>query len=72
MKLRYYEDTDTLVLVLSDEPSTESAEVARNVVVDLDAADNVVAIEIEHARSFFKPEEIASGKLSLESIRRAG
>jgi uncharacterized protein YuzE len=70
MKLRYYEDTDTLVLVFSEAPSTESAEIAKNVVVDLDAADQVVAMEIEHASTFVSADELRSGRLQLESIRK--
>ena len=70
MKLHYYEDTDTLVIVFSDEPSTESTEIAKNVVVDLDARDQVVAMEIEHASTFVGAEELRSGKLQLESIRK--
>jgi len=72
MKLRYYQDTDTLVFVLSDAPSADSAEIAENVVLDMDSNDNVVSIEIEHASSFVDPQEIKSGRLKLENMRRAG
>jgi uncharacterized protein YuzE len=71
MKIRYYEDTDTLVIVLSEAPSTESTEIARNVVLDLDADNNVTAIEIEHASAFIKREALAAGNLPFQSVRKA-
>jgi uncharacterized protein YuzE len=49
MRLEYYSDTDTLYIQLRDEPGADAQEVADDVVLDLNAADDVVGIEIEHA-----------------------
>ena len=49
MKFEYYSETDTLYILLKDEPATEVREVAPDIVLDLDSSGEVVGIEIEHA-----------------------
>lgn len=50
MKVRYFADTDTLLITLSDKAVVETHDLGENSVVDLDAAGRVVAITLEHAR----------------------
>jgi len=49
MKVHYYQDTDSLYIDLSEKAGVASREVAQGVVLDLDAAGQVVGIDIEHA-----------------------
>jgi len=49
MKVHYYQDTDSLYIDLSEKAGVESREVAQGVVLDLDAAGQVVGIDIDHA-----------------------
>ena len=49
MKARYFTDTDTLLLELSDLPSADTRELDENTVLDFDASGNICAITIEHA-----------------------
>lgn len=49
MKLRYFTDTDTLFMEISDAASVETRELDENTFVDLDEQGNVCAITIEHA-----------------------
>ena len=42
MKLKYYADTDSLYIDLSEKPSTESREVSEGIVLDYDAQGNLV------------------------------
>jgi uncharacterized protein YuzE len=49
MRLEYYSDTDTLYIQLRDEPGADAQEVAEDIVLDFNAAGEVVGIEIEHA-----------------------
>ncbi len=49
MKLRYYQETDSLYIELQSRPGVEALEIAPNLVVDLDADGNVVGLDIDHA-----------------------
>ena len=49
MKVNYYAETDSLYIDLSDQPSSESREVSEGVVLDYDAAGNLVGIDIDNA-----------------------
>ena len=58
MKVKYFEDTDTLHVELSDSNVVETKELNENLFVDLDADGRVVSLTIEHARA-------TSGKLDF-------
>lgn len=49
MKLKYFEDTDTLYIEFRDSDIVESKDLDENTVLDLDGAGNVCAITFEHA-----------------------
>jgi uncharacterized protein YuzE len=49
MKLNYHAETDSLYIDLSEKPSVESREVSEGVVLDYDAAGNLVGIDIDNA-----------------------
>ena len=50
MKLRYFNDTDTLLLELTGSEITETRDLNDDTIVDLDKKGNIVSITIEHAR----------------------
>lgn len=49
MKVKYFEDTDTLYIEFRDHDITESRDLDENTVLDLDTDGNVCAITFEHA-----------------------
>lgn len=49
MKLHYYPETDSLYIALNSRPSADSREIADGLVLDFDAAGNVVGIDIDGA-----------------------
>ena len=49
MKVRYFTDTDTLLMQLRDVPVAETRDLDENTVLDLDSHGNICAITIEHA-----------------------
>ena len=49
MKIKFYDDTDSLYIDLSEKTSAESLEVAPGIVVDFDADNQIVGIDIDHA-----------------------
>lgn len=58
MKVKYFEDTDTLHVGLSNSDAVETKELNGNLYVDLDADGRVVNLTIEHAKA-------TSGKLDF-------
>jgi uncharacterized protein YuzE len=63
MKLSYYPDTDSLYIDLSETPSVESREISEGVVLDYDAAGNVVGIDIDNASQKVALQELTLSKL---------
>ncbi|MCX6114016.1 MAG: DUF2283 domain-containing protein [Proteobacteria bacterium] len=63
MKVRYFEDTDTLYIELSDREPAKTEDLNDNVMLELDKDGKVVGLTIEHAKE-------AKGKLefSYETI----
>ena len=49
VKIRYYQETDSLYIEFKPAPGTETREVVGGVNVDLDAAGEVVGFDIDHA-----------------------
>jgi uncharacterized protein YuzE len=49
MKVRYFTDTDTLLMQLRDAPVVETRDLDENTILDLDRHGNICAITIEHA-----------------------
>ena len=49
MKVKYFEETDTLYIEFRDSGITESRDLDEDTVLDLDAGGNVCAITFEHA-----------------------
>lgn len=49
MKIRYFQDTDTLHIELRPAAVKETRDLDENTVLDIDADGGIVAITIEHA-----------------------
>lgn len=49
MRIRYFKDTDTLLIEFKEAPVAETRELDENTVLDIDAQGNVCAITVEHA-----------------------
>jgi len=58
MKMRYYKDTDSLYIDLSEKSSVESLEVAPGIVVDFDENKNIVGIDIDRASQILNLSEL--------------
>ena len=50
MKIKYFQDTDTLYIEFKAGTIEESRDLDENTILDLDAAGNICAITIEHAK----------------------
>lgn len=49
MKLNYHPESDSLYIDLSEQPSVEDRELSAGVVLDYDAKENLVGIDIDNA-----------------------
>jgi uncharacterized protein YuzE len=67
MKLNYYPETDSLYIDLANRSSVESREVSEGVVLDYDAAGNLVGIDIDNASSKLDLRELTLSKLPTET-----
>ena len=63
MKLNYYSDTDSLYIDLSEQPSVESREISEGIVLDYDAAGNLVGIDIDNATRKVELKKLTLNKL---------
>ena len=50
MKVKYFADTDTLLIELRSGSVAETRDLDENTVLDLDGAGNICALTIEHAK----------------------
>lgn len=49
MKIRYFEDTDTLYIEFSDAPVVETKDLDENTILDLSTDGKISALTLEHA-----------------------
>jgi uncharacterized protein YuzE len=66
MKVRYIQDTDTLLVDFSDRRVTETRDLNENVLVELDEGGRVVSLTIEHAKQQTDIAEFSSQLAGLE------
>lgn len=50
MKVKYFQDTDTLYIEFRSDLVTETKDLDENTLLDLDSEGNVCAITVEHAK----------------------
>jgi uncharacterized protein YuzE len=65
MKVRYFADTDTLLIEFRDAPIAETRDLDENTILDVDAQGNICSITVEHASKradapHFSYEEVAA------------
>ncbi len=65
MRIRYFEDTDTLFIEFRDVPVAETRDLDEATLLEIDAQGNICAITIEHASSragipHFSYEQVAA------------
>jgi uncharacterized protein YuzE len=71
MKFNYYPETDSLYIDLAERPSTDSQEVAPGVVLDFDAEEGLVGIDIDHASQGVNLSRVETTSLPVASASPA-
>ncbi len=49
MKIKYFKDTDTILMIFKDAEIADTRDLDENTLVEFDAEGNLVSITIEHA-----------------------
>ncbi len=49
MRIRYFKDTDTLLIEFKEAPVAETRDLDENTTLDVDAHGNICSITVEHA-----------------------
>jgi len=68
MKLLYYPETDSLYIDLAERPSVDSREVTPGVVLDFDAAGELVGIDIDQASRHLDLSGLEGGSIPVEMV----
>ena len=63
MRLSYFADTDSLYIDLSEEPNVESREISEGVVLDYNAAGQLVGINIDEASKRVRMDKLILSQL---------
>ncbi|MCE2391747.1 MAG: DUF2283 domain-containing protein [Proteobacteria bacterium] len=69
MKLHYYPETDSLYIELRAKPGAETREVSDGLNVDLDAAGDVVGLDIDQASQRLDLSTLETEALPLRTLR---
>jgi uncharacterized protein YuzE len=64
MKIKYFEDTDTTLVELSNHTISETKEINENIYIDLDEQGQLVNMTIEHASAQTDMQEFAFQRIS--------
>lgn len=50
LKIQYFSDTDTLLVIFNENPVAETKDFDENTIIDLDDRGDLVSMTIEHAK----------------------
>jgi len=68
MKVKYYKDTDSLYIDLSEKKSSSSQEVAPGIVIDFDDKDNIVGIDIDTASENMNLSRVELSNIPMKEL----
>ncbi len=63
MQIRYFPDTDTLLIDFVDKEIVETRDINENILVELDEGGDLVSMTIEHAKSQMNVESFSYEKV---------
>jgi uncharacterized protein YuzE len=71
-RMAYFEDDDVLHLAISDEPEAKSVELSPNITAELNAAGELIGIEILDASTYLRDSILDSVQARVLQLARAG
>jgi uncharacterized protein YuzE len=70
--MSYFEDEDVLHLVISEESESDSVELSPNITAELNAAGELIGIEILNASKYLRDSILDSAQARMLRLPRAG
>ena len=64
MEMKYFPDTDTLLISFAQQDIAETRDVNENIVIELDSDGHLVSMTIEHAKRHMDIEDFSYQKVS--------
>ena len=64
MQIKYFQDTDTLLINFSNKLIVETKDLNDNVLIELDEVGNVVSMTLEHAKNYANVFDISYQQLA--------
>lgn len=71
-QMTYFEAEDVLHLVISEEPEADSVELSPNITAELNAAGELIGIEILHASTYLRDSILDSAQAKMLRLPRSG
>ena len=71
-RMAYFEDDDVLQLAISDDPEADSIELSPNVTAELNAAGELIGIEILDASSYLRDSILDSAQARILRLASRG
>ncbi len=65
MQIKYFQDTDTLLITFNNNLIHETKDINENTLVELDENGNVVSMTFEHAKSIANLNNISYQQLAI-------
>jgi uncharacterized protein YuzE len=63
MEIKYFPDTDTLLITFSNKEIVETRDISENVLIELDENGDLVSMTIEHAKQHMDVESFSYQKV---------
>ncbi len=67
MKIKYFPDTDTALIVFGEKEVAETREINENIYIDLDEHGVLVSMTIEHVKKFASLKDVTYEEVSTSS-----
>ncbi len=69
MEMKYFSDTDTLLINFAAQEIVETRDINENILIELDGDGNLVSMTIEHAKQHMDIENFSYQKIAYEANR---
>jgi uncharacterized protein YuzE len=68
MNIKYFSDTDTALLEISDHAVERTVELSENIYIDLDSQGNLVSLTIEHAQECTRLPNLSYQQMGSQAL----